>query len=100
MGKHSKNNNDRPFFGPGDPFPRNYFRNRGYTTTDMRILKSFLFKERFKVQFRSEWLNLSNTPRFAVGSLGNTQGSGNYGRRSATLPGTARNVQFALRLQF
>jgi hypothetical protein len=72
----------------------------GIAALDMSLFKSFRINERFKVQFRSEWLNLSNTPRFAVGSLGNTQGSGNYGRLSATLPGTARNVQFALRLQF
>lgn len=72
----------------------------GIANLDFSMFKSFQVNERFKVQFRSEWLNLSNTPRFAVGSIGNTQGSGNYGRLSATLPGTARNVQFALRLMF
>jgi hypothetical protein len=56
--------------------------------------------ERVRVQFRSEWLNMSNTPRFAVGSIGITQGAGNFGRVTATLPGTARNVQFALRVMF
>ena len=65
---------------------------------DASLFKTFNFNERFKMQFRSEWLNLSNTPRFAVSSIGNTQGNSNYGRLSATLPGTARNVQFALAL--
>jgi hypothetical protein len=72
----------------------------GIANLDFSVFKSFQLTERFKMQFRSEWLNLSNTPRFAVSSIGNTQGSGNFGRLSATLPGTARNVQFALRLMF
>jgi hypothetical protein len=72
----------------------------GIASLDASLFKSFNFNERFKMQFRSEWLNLSNTPRFAVSSIGNTQGNSNYGRLSATLPGTARNVQFALRFMF
>ena len=67
---------------------------------DLSLFKTFDFAERYKLQFRSEWLNMSNTPRFAVSSIGNTQGAGNFGRLSATLPGTARNVQFALRFMF
>jgi len=54
------NNNDRPYRGPGDPFLRNYFRNRGFGTTDMRLLKSFQFKERYKVQFSVEAFNMLN----------------------------------------
>jgi hypothetical protein len=72
----------------------------GIANLDLSLFKSFQFTERFRMQFRSEWLNMSNTPRFAVSSIGNTQGSGNFGRLSATLPGTARNVQFALRFMF
>jgi hypothetical protein len=72
----------------------------GIANLDASLFKSFDLTERFKMQFRSEWLNLSNTPRFAVSSIGNTQGASNYGRLSATLPGTARNVQFALRFMF
>jgi hypothetical protein len=72
----------------------------GIKALDFSMFKTFEFTERYRLQFRSEWLNMTNTPRFAVGSIGNTQGSGNYGRLSATLPGTARNVQFALRFMF
>ncbi len=72
----------------------------GIKNLDFSVFKDFRFTERFKMQFRSEWLNLSNTPRFSVGSLGNTQGNSNYGRLSATLPGSARSVQFALRFMF
>lgn len=72
----------------------------GIAALDVSMFKTFNVTERVRVQFRSEWLNMTNTPRFAVGSLGITQGAGNFGRINATLPGTARNVQFALRLMF
>jgi hypothetical protein len=72
----------------------------GIANLDLSLFKTFQFSERYRLQFRSEWLNMSNTPRYAVSSIGNTQGSGNFGRLSATLPGTARNVQFALRFMF
>jgi hypothetical protein len=72
----------------------------GIRNFDFSLFKMFAITERVKLQFRSEWLNMANTPRFAVSSIGNTQGDGNYGRLSATLPGTARNVQLALRLMF
>jgi hypothetical protein len=72
----------------------------GIANLDFSVFKSFEFNERFRMQFRSEWLNLSNTPRFAASSIGNTQGMANYGRLSGTLPGSARNVQFALRFMF
>lgn len=72
----------------------------GIKNLDFSMFKDIRLTERYKIQFRSEWLNLSNTPRFAVGGLGNTQGNSNYGRLSSTLPGSARNVQFALRFMF
>jgi hypothetical protein len=72
----------------------------GIANLDFSIFKDFRFTERYRLQFRSEWFNMSNTPRFAVGSIGNVQGSGNFGRLAATLPGSARNMQFALRFMF
>ena len=72
----------------------------GIRNLDFSLFKSFNINERHRIQIRSEWLNMSNTPRFAVGSIGLTQGAGNFGRLSATLPGSARNVQFALRYMF
>ncbi|MBZ2185081.1 MAG: carboxypeptidase regulatory-like domain-containing protein [Bryobacter sp.] len=72
----------------------------GIAALDMSMFKTFNLTERVRMQFRSEWLNMGNTPRFAVGSIGVTQGAGNFGRVTATLPGTARNVQFALRIMF
>ncbi len=72
----------------------------GIRNLDFSVFKSFNINERHRIQIRSEWLNMSNTPRFAVGSIGLTQGAGNFGRLAATLPGSARNVQFALRYMF
>jgi hypothetical protein len=72
----------------------------GIKNLDFSMFKTFDFSERWHMQFRSEWLNLSNTPRFAVSTIGLTQGAGNYGRLSGTLPGSSRSVQFALRLMF
>ena len=70
------NNNDRPYRAAGDPFPRNYFRNRGYGTTDMRLLKSFVFKERFKVQFSVEAFNLFNLDNVVYGGTASIYGNG------------------------
>ena len=67
---------------------------------DFSLFKDFPFTERFKLQFRAESFNLTNTPQYSVGSIGNEQGSGNFGRIGSTLPGTARNLQFALRFMF
>ncbi len=72
----------------------------GIRNLDFSIFKMFNITERVKLQFRSEWVNLGNTPRYAVSSIGNTQGNSNYGRLTGTLPGTVRSGQFALRLMF
>jgi hypothetical protein len=72
----------------------------GITNLDLSLFKTFQFAERYRLQFRSEWLNMSNTPRFNVSSIGNTQGNSNYGRLAGTIPGTVRNIQFALRFMF
>jgi hypothetical protein len=94
------NASQSPAVGTGGNLGPQLGNGPGIANLDASLFKSFNFNERFKMQFRSEWLNLSNTPRFAVSSIGNTQGQTSYGRLSATLPGTARNVQFALRFMF
>jgi len=70
------NNNDRPFRSAGDPFPRNYFRNQGVSTTDMRMLKSFVFKERFRVQFSVEAFNLFNKDNVVFAGTASIYGNG------------------------
>lgn len=70
------NFNDRPYRGPGDPFPRNYFRNRGYGTTDARLLKTFTIKERVRIQFSVEAFNLFNLDNVVFAGTGNIYGNG------------------------
>lgn len=79
------NNNDRPFRSAGDPFPRNYFRNLGFSTTDMRIIKSFTFKERYKVQFSVEAFNMLNLDNVVYGGTASIYGNG-FSANGTTAP--------------
>ena len=66
---------------------------------DMSIFRIFPITERFKLEFRSEFYNLTNTPHF--GTPSNNVNSGNFGEITSTLGGYGnREVQFALRLSF
>jgi hypothetical protein len=55
--------------------------------------------ERFKVQFRAEAFNLTNTPQFSNPD-NKVSDCPSFGKITSTLTGTERHVQFALRLQF
>lgn len=79
------NNNDRPFRSAGDPFPRNYFRNLGYGTTDMRLLKSFRFGERFKAQISVEAFNLFNKDNVVFANNSTIYGNG-FSANGTTAP--------------
>lgn len=68
--------NDRPYRGPNDPFPRNYFRNRGFGTTDMRLLKTFTIKERVRIQFSVEAFNIFNLDNVVFAGTGSIYGNG------------------------
>jgi hypothetical protein len=71
------NNNDRPYFAAGEPFLRNYFRNRGFTTTDMRLLKNFNIKgERVRIQFSVEAFNLFDVDNVVFAGTTNIYGPG------------------------
>jgi hypothetical protein len=90
-----------------DPAPGTYgnlgnFSNYGppYRNVDFSLFKDFAISERSKIQFRSEFFNLLNTPQFRAGSISATQGASDFGRITGTLPGTERHIQFALRYEF
>lgn len=51
---------DRPIITAGTPAIRNSERNRSFKTIDLRILKSFTFKDRYKVQLSAEFFNAFN----------------------------------------
>jgi len=72
----------------------------GIRSIDFSLFKDFRLTERHRVQFRSEFFNLANTPLFQADQMQIAQGASGFGRLAGTSPGTERHVQFALRFQF
>jgi hypothetical protein len=70
---------------------------------DFSLLKNFLLREPFHLQFRGEIFNVTNTPNF--GQPGNTVGAANFGVIQTTRSqrgdfGSSRQIEFALKLIF
>jgi hypothetical protein len=66
---------------------------------DLSVFKMFDFSERFRLQFRAEGFNVTNTPNFALPNAAiNTPGFGSISRLQYLA--TPRQVQFALKLLF
>jgi hypothetical protein len=66
------------------------------SNTDFSILKDLVFKERFKVQFRSEFFNAFNQVNFHLPDNTVTDGPGSFGVIFGADPG--RVIQFALKV--
>jgi hypothetical protein len=74
-------------------------RSPGLVNFDFSLFKNFGISERTKVQFRSEFFNLMNTPFFGQpGSVGLTVGTSTFGK--VTTAGPPRIIQLALKLLF
>ncbi len=88
---------------------RNILRGPGLTNLDASIFRDFAITERFKLQFRAEAFNLSNTPAFnnpgatASAATRNAAGEivnlGGYTEVTAA-QNTERQFRFALKLYF
>ena len=65
---------------------------------DLSIFKDFAFTERFRLQFRTEIFNLTNTPQFSFPDSG--YGDSDFGKITSTLAGTERHIQFSLKFLF
>ena len=80
---------------------RNRFYGPGLTTVDFSLFKNFSFRERFKVQFRSEFFNVFNHPNFAapnfLNDANNSIGTGNAGVIGSTST-ASRQIQLGLKL--
>lgn len=79
--------------------PRNLsnYRTDGLITLDLAMHKNFRITERFRLQFRAEAFNFTNTPTF--GQPGTGFGSANFGIITGTVT-QARQVQLGLKLLF
>ncbi|MBI3693577.1 MAG: hypothetical protein HY238_01875 [Acidobacteria bacterium] len=75
---------------------RNILYARGFKNWDFITLRNFRIRERMGLQFRGEFFNFTNTPRFG-GPVSNIQ-SGTVGRILSA--GEPRDVQFGLKLTF
>ncbi|HMF75079.1 MAG TPA: TonB-dependent receptor, partial [Bryobacteraceae bacterium] len=75
---------------------RNALHSPGRKSLDLSIYREFIPTERFRVQFRAESFNLTNTPAFSA--PGATLGSATFGVISSA--GLPRNLQFGLKLLF
>jgi Carboxypeptidase regulatory-like domain len=88
------------------------FRGPGFHRLDFSLFKQFAITERFRLEFRSEFFNLTNHPNFsnpgfagngvvaAPGSLDYT--NSNFGKITSTRDGQndQREIQFALKLYY
>lgn len=75
----------------------------GMVNFDVSVLKNFMVRERYKVQFRAESFNFTNTPYFGLtgffgGSLGTIYGLPNFGKLSSAAD--PRIIQLGLKVMF
>jgi hypothetical protein len=81
----------------------NSVRGPGFINWDFGLFREFAFSERWRLQFRAESFNFSNTPHFA--NPGATIGDANYGRVTGVVNTGRENIderqfRFGLRLGF
>ncbi len=77
---------------------RNGLRGPGQVNLDFSLFRVFRLTERFKLEFRAESYNLSNTPHFS--NPNGDVSSPNFGFITSTAEQDQRNFKFALRLSF
>jgi hypothetical protein len=70
------NNNDRPYFAPGQPLQRNAFRNRGTSQMDFRVMKSIQIRDTMRLQFSCEVFNVFNADNVVFAGVNNIFGPG------------------------
>ena len=90
---------------PGESGQRNNLRGPGTFNIDASVSKSWNFTERQSLRFSAEAFNLTNTPRFDVGTMqlnlaGNSiTNASSFGNFNSTLS-NPRVLEFALRYSF
>lgn len=87
---------------PGD-MQRDALRGPDFVNTDFSVVKNTKLTERFNLQFRTEFFDIFNHPNF--GNPNNSVTAASFGQVTSTrFPagdfGSAREIQFALKLSF
>jgi hypothetical protein len=92
-------------FWPPAPYtygsvPRRWtqMRSAGVAYADFAVLKNFRVGELFRIQFRAEFFNVTNSPQFARPKA--TFGSSGFSTVTGTANVGPRNVQFGLKIDF
>jgi hypothetical protein len=70
---------DRAYQAVGVPFARNSFRNRGWKTVNLRVIKEFKFNEKYRMQLSAEMFNLFNWDNVIIGPAGINNANTIYG---------------------
>jgi hypothetical protein len=86
----------RPGFGKFGNAGPGILTGPGIVNFDMGLYKDFVFNERTRLQFRSEFFNVFNHTNFSA--VNTTVGSGAYGQITSALD--PRIIEFSLRLHF
>ena len=87
-----------PFtLGNAPRYPGN-IRTGALDTTDLLMSTEWKFFEHYRLQFRAEAINVTNTPQY--GRANTTVGNGNFGRVTGTYNAGPRTMQFGLRAEF
>jgi hypothetical protein len=82
---------------------RNAFNGPGFANVDLSLFRRFALTERFKLEFRAESYNFTNTPQYPNpdGGFGNaTFGQITSAGIGSSADGGSRNIQLGLRLLF
>ena len=87
-----------PYTLPTDSVSQPRLRGPGRVNVDFSLLKNTYFRERFNVQFRAEFFNISNTPALDARGPTTDVASAQFGQ--IVLGGNPRNVQLGLRFVF
>ncbi|HKM80228.1 MAG TPA: hypothetical protein VJY15_04640, partial [Candidatus Acidoferrum sp.] len=77
--------------------PKNLMRGPADDDLDLAVSKNFPFKERYRLQFRWEMFNATNTPFFSTPDSNVTDST--FGQITS-LQGSPRIMQFALKFYF
>jgi len=87
-----------PFTFGTDSVSQPRLRGPGRVNFDFSLIKNTRFKERFNLQYRAEFFNISNTPALDARGATTDVASPQFGQIVAG--GNPRNIQFGLRLVF